>query len=221
MKFPVRAIALSVACFSLSATAQASGNLLINGGFEHPATSFVNYLASGGFTGITGWTTTGNGVHWMTESLGYFTDPTGKDAVDLANYTRANGGIKQSFNTTAGARYEVSFAGMTFQNAGNPDGLGEITVLIDNVEMQTYQLVNRSSASNAWQNFSLSFTAAAASTTLEFRHKPAGENYSFVNDAGVFAAPVPEPESGVLMLAGLGLMGLLVRRRGERGGKTS
>ncbi len=217
MKFSVRALALSAGCLSFAAPAQATSNLLINGGFEHPATNFVNYLASGGFTGITGWTTTGNGVHWMTESLGYFTDPTGKDAVDLANYARANGGIKQSFNTTVGARYDVSFAGMTFQNAGNPDGIGEITVLIDNVEMQTYELVNRSSASNAWQNFSLSFTAAAASTTLEFKHKPAGENYSFVNDAGVFAAPVPEPEICALMLAGLGLVaGVAVRRRGEK-----
>jgi hypothetical protein len=133
--------------------------------------------------------------------------------VDLADYARANGGIKQSFNTTVGAIYNVTFAGMTFQNAGNPDGLGEITALINNVEIETYQLINKSSASNAWQTFSFNFTATTASTTLEFKHKPAGENYSFLNDAGVFAAPVPEPETYALMLAGLGLVGFVARRR--------
>lgn len=206
-------VVLSSVCVFSALPAQAAANLLINGGFEHPSTSFVNYLAPGGFTWIDGWITTGNGVHWMTESLGYFTDPTGKDAVDLADYAKANGGIKQSFATTIGALYSVSFAGMTYQNAGNPDGLGEITALIDNVEIQTYQLVNKSSASNAWQNFSFSFTATSALTTLEFRHKPAGENYSFLNDASVFAVPVPEPESWAMLLAGLGLVGFAVRRR--------
>lgn len=206
-------LVLSSLCAFSALSAEAAPNLLINGGFEHPASNFLNYLAPGGFTYIEGWTTTGNGVHWMTESLGYFTDPTGKDAVDLADYAKANGGIKQSFATTVGATYNVSFAGMTYQNAGNPDGLGEITALIDNTEIQTYQLVNQSSASNAWQHFNFSFTATAASTTLEFRHKPAGENYSFLNDAGVFAAPVPEAESYALMLAGLGLVGFATRRR--------
>jgi hypothetical protein len=148
----------------------------------------------------------------MNENLGYFTDPTGTYAVDLADYGHANGGIKQNFATTAGALYSVSFAGMTFQNAGN-DGLGEITTLINDVELQTYQLVNHSSASNAWQNFSFTFTAASTLTTLEFRHKPAGENYSFLNDAGVYAVPVPEPETYALMMAGLGLVGFAVRRR--------
>lgn len=211
----LRTLSLSAVCFALASGAQASTNLLINGGFEHPASNFVNYLAPGGFTGITGWTTTGNGVHWMTEALGYFTDPTGKDAVDLADYGRANGGIQQSFATTAGARYAVSFAGMTFQNAGNPDGEGEITVLIDAVELQTYTLVNHSSASNAWQTFSFNFTATSNTTTLAFRHKPAGENYSFINDAAVVALPVPEPQTWALLLLGLGLVAGTAQRRGK------
>jgi hypothetical protein len=209
----LRIVALSSVCVLSALPAQAATNLLVNGGFEHPASNFVNYLAPAGFTGITGWVTTGSGVHWMTESLGYFTDPTGKDAVDLADYAKANGGIKQSFATTIGAMYSVSFAGMTYQNAGNPDGLGEITAVIDNVEIQTYQLVNHSSASNAWQNFGFTFTAASALTTLEFRHAPAGENYSFLNDAAVFAVPVPEPETYAMLLAGLGLVGFAARRR--------
>lgn len=208
--------ALAAVLCACAASAQANTNLIINGGFEHPASNFVNFLAPGDSTVIQGWTTTGNGVHWMTEALGYFTDPTGKDAVDLADYAKANGGIKQSFVTTPGAIYNVSFAGMTYQNAGNPDGLGEITTLIDNVEMQTYQLVNKSSASNAWQSFSFSFTAATSSTTLEFRHKPAGENYSFLNDVGVYAAPipsVPEAQTYAMLLAGFGIIGAVARRR--------
>ena len=206
------AVLASLCAFS-ALPAQATTNLLINGGFEYPA-NFPNALLSGGNTIITGWVTTGSGVHWMNENLGYFTDPTGIYAVDLADYGYANGGIKQSFATTAGALYSVSFAGMTFQNAGN-DGLGEITTLINDVELQTYQLVNHSSASNAWQNFSFTFTAASTLTTLEFRHKPAGENYSFLNDAGVYAVPVPEPETYAMLLTGLGLLGFMARRRND------
>ena len=212
MKTQIRTLTLCLACCTFGANAQAASNLLINGGFEYPA-NFPNVLAPAGYTLISGWITTGNGVHWMNENLGFFTDPTGIYAVDLADYGKANGGIQQTFATTAGTLYNVAFSGMTYQNAGNPDGLGEITALINNNEIQTYQLVNKSSASNVWQNFSFSFTATSASTTLEFKHKPAGENYSFLNDAGVFAAPVPEPETYALMLAGLGLVGFAARRR--------
>ncbi len=203
-----RSLALATCLFATAAALPAqAGNLLVNPGFEHPDNAFLNVLMPGGYTWISGWTTTGTGVHWMRESLGYFTDPVGRDAVDLANYTYANGGIKQSFATLAGAKYLVEFSGMTYQNAGN-DGTGEITALIDNAVIDTYQLVNHSSASNAWQNFSFVFTATGASTTLEFRNTlPAAKQYSFLDNVSVTAAPVPEPETYALMLAGLGLLG--------------
>lgn len=203
------------ACLFATATAlpAKAANLLVNPGFEHPNNAFLNALVPGGVTWITGWTTTGTGLHWMRESLGYFTDPVGRDAVDLANYTYANGGIKQSFATQAGAKYLVEFYGMTFQNAGN-DGTGEITALIDNAVINTYQLVNHSSASNAWQRFSFNFIASGAYTTLEFRNTlAAGKQYSFLDNVSVTAVPVPEPETYALMLAGLGLVGFATRRR--------
>jgi hypothetical protein len=62
----LHSVVLSSLCAFSALPAQAATNLLVNGGFEHPASNFVNYLAPGGFTGIDGWITTGNGVHWMT-----------------------------------------------------------------------------------------------------------------------------------------------------------
>lgn len=201
---------LSSVCVLSALPAQAATNLLINGGFEHPASNFVNYLMPGDYTWITGWTTTGTGVHWMTEGLGYFTDPIGKDAVDLANYTYANGGIKQSFATTIGTTYTVGFHGATFANPT----FGEITALIDNQVINTYQLFNTTSASNTWEYFSFNFTATSAMTTLEFKNtQAAGIQYSFLDNASVVAVPVPEPETYAMLLAGLGLVGFAARRR--------
>ena len=209
-----RNLALTVClCAAAAALPAKADNLLVNPGFEHPDNAFLNFLMPGGYTWISGWTTTGTGVHWMRESLGYFTDSVGRDAVDLANYTYANGGIKQSFATQAGAKYLVEFYGMTFQNAGN-DGTGEITALIDNAVIDTYQLVNHSSSSNAWQRFSFNFIANGTSTTLEFRNTlAAGKQYSFLDNVSVTTAPVPEPETYALMLAGLGLLGWKLRSR--------
>lgn len=210
---PSRLILALAAALSISPAH--ADNLLVNPGFEHPAGNFVNFLMPGAYTWINGWTTTGSGVHWMRESLGYFTDPIGRDAVDLANYNLANGGIEQRFATLAGTTYRVEFQGMTFQNPGN-DGTGEISVLIDNQLINTYQLVNHSSASNAWQQFSFDFTASSGSTLLSFaNYLPAAKQYSFLDNVSVSAAPVPEPENYAMLLAGLGLVGLVARRRAK------
>lgn len=194
---------------ALVGSGAAQANLLVNPGFEHPASNFLNALVPGGATWINGWTTTGTGVHWMRESLGYFTDPAGSDAVDLANYTLGNGGIRQSFATSIGTNYSVGFYGATF---GNPT-YGEITALIDNTVMGTYRPINPTSASNTWQYFSFNFTATDSTTTLEFRNTQAASmQYSFLDNASVVASPVPLPAGYVLMLTGLGLIGTVVRR---------
>jgi hypothetical protein len=195
---------------ALAGMPAAQANLLVNPGFEHPASNFLNALVPGNATWITGWTATGTGVHWMTEALGYFTDPIGKDAVDLANYTYANGGIKQSFATQIGTNYTVGFHGATFANPT----YGEITALIDNALVGTYQLINPTSASNTWKYFSFNFTATGTTTTLEFRNtQVAGMQYSFLDNVSVEVTPVPEPETCALMLAGLSLVGFAARRR--------
>ncbi|HQT30330.1 MAG TPA: hypothetical protein PLE48_14005 [Thiobacillus sp.] len=151
---------LATACALSALPVQASTNMLVDGGLEYQPMSPMSSPPLAIHTYIGGCITTGSGVHWMNESLGYFTDPTGIYAIDLADYGYANGGIKHSFATTVGGLYSVSFAGMAYKNAGNPDGKGEITALIDNHAIQTYQLLNQSSASNAWQSFNFTFSAA-------------------------------------------------------------
>lgn len=202
------------ACICLAGLSNVSvvkaDNLLVNPGFEHPSSSFLNALVPGGATWITGWTATGTGLHWMTEALGYFTDPIGKDAVDLANYTYANGGIQQSFATVAGSKYNVGFYGATFGN----ETWGEITASINGNVVNTYKLFNTTSASNTWKYFSFDFVATGATTTLGFSNsQAAGMQYSFLDNASVFAVPVPEPAQGAMMLAGLAMLGYTARRQ--------
>jgi hypothetical protein len=67
-------------------------------------------------------------------------------------------------------------------------------------------------ATNAWGNtgyFNVSTTNGSKITSIEFT---ANAN-AFETDNHAFITAVPEPETYVLMLAGLGLLGVMARRK--------
>ena len=200
-------IALCASGAFLTGTAQ-SANLLVNPGFEQPAGT--GYLSLPGSSAtITGWTTVLNGVEWFNATAwGGAAD--GVMVVDLANYTYTGGGIEQSFATEVGKTYDLAFSLGTLQDYGR-DGTAHVDVSVAGVT-QGYDVVNHT-GKLAWEAIELSFTAIAAQTTLRFTNTQSPyAHFANIDAVSVLAAPVPEPETYAMMLAGLGLVGFAARR---------
>ncbi|MBI5789952.1 MAG: PEP-CTERM sorting domain-containing protein [Rhodocyclales bacterium] len=71
---------------------------------------------------------------------------------------------------------------------------------------------------NKWNPFSFEFTAKGSTTDIFLAEAFPSRDYVGLDNVSVqaVAAPVPEPETYALMLAGLGLMGFVARRRKQR-----
>jgi hypothetical protein len=209
MKPTLIAFALAAALSASAAHAVSATNLLVNGGFELPAGTGYAALP-GNSTFITGWTTVATGVEWFNASA-YGGAADGVMVVDLANYTYASGGIEQSFATVAGATYDLAFNLGTMQSSGR-DGTAHIDVTVAGITTG-YNVVNHSSSTVWAAPIALSFTANSTTTTLRFTNtENAYFHFAYVDGVSVTAA-VPEPETYALMLAGLGLVGFVARRR--------
>jgi hypothetical protein len=66
-----------------------------------------------------------------------------------------------------------------------------------------------------WHQFSQTFALSAGQQTLRFDAIGTSDSYGGSLD-NVSLTPVPEPESFAMMIAGLGLMGAIARRRAKR-----
>ncbi|HAB15400.1 MAG TPA: DUF642 domain-containing protein [Verrucomicrobiota bacterium] len=160
---------LGIAGFSLSSVAVGE-NLIQNGSFESPTGNYE--LVPGGVSYPPGWQTRLNGVEIFTSTdlgLGYpypTTIQDGVKAVDLAPYYSTGGGISQTFATTPGMKYEVSFWAGTENNFGK-DGTGNIVAEVVSA-LGTFALANHT-ADWVWESKSLPFVAGSSSTTLTFQ----------------------------------------------------
>lgn len=203
------AVAFAASLLAGQAAQAAGPELLVNGGFENPGTSYV--ALPGNSTYIAGWTTVLSGVEYYSAGS---SAASGTMVVDLANYTyQQGGGLQQAFATTPGASYALGFWAGNVKASGR-DGTGEVRVQVGNVD-QTFATAVAASGAYAWRWIDVAFTAQAASTTLTFSNtQDPWLHFALIDGASAsVSAAVPEPETYVLMLAGLGLVGFSVRRR--------
>lgn len=129
-------------------------------------------------------------------------------------------GLGQTFATTTGATYQLSF-GLSAENV--PGSSIETLRVSAGTGSMDYVLTPNGDPvfSRAFTTEGFSFVATSASTTLSFilqaSSGPAGNNDPLFDGVVVnlVSAPVPEPHSWALMLAGtMGLAFALRRRHG-------
>jgi choice-of-anchor C domain-containing protein len=140
-----------------------------NGGFEKPTivpAGFNNYVAPS--TAITDWDVTGGSVDHVDSSI--WPPHDGLQSLDLDGFSP--GTISQSFGTIVGQTYVAEY-----QVSANPNPVAVVppamTVSVDGSILATVShpligILHPTFAQMAWATHSVTFTATAATTTLEF-----------------------------------------------------
>ena len=206
----------------LGAAASANAVTLVNGSFELSGdanASPQSFLElSAGSPVITGWTVAGMGVDLVGSN--YWSASDGIQSVDLSR--RGAGSISQSFATTAGNGYLV-----TFDLSGNPyggvdDKISVLTFSGSEPINQLYSVTAVNSPTNMlWETYGFNFVATSAFSTLTFasgensRFGPALDNVA-IADLGGSPSAVPEASTWVMLVAGFGLVGASARKRRVR-----
>ena len=206
LKLSIASYVLAVS--ALIVTPVQAANLVQNGSFEtatvNPGASFIGLGA--GSTAITGWTVSQGTIDYIGT---YWQASEGSRNLDLSGANA--GGIQQTFNTTVGETYRV-----TFDLAGNTDyspTIKEMRVSAGgNSADFSFDITGKSRSNMGWVSKSWGFTATGTTTTLSFLNlvdTPYGPALDNVSVIALSSPPpsIPEPSS-VLGLLSLGVLGI-------------
>ena len=192
---------LAAALLAAPVLASAS-NLVTNGSFE------ANVQGAGSwniYSSLTGWTGTPN-IELRNNVAGAAFD--GVNYVELDTYS--NSGMFQDVATTTGAHYTLSFAYSARPFTGNTN---DINVYWNGSLVQALAGTNGTGAHN-WAVYSVDVVGGAGSTSrLTFNAAGVSDSYGGSLDAVSVTSAVPEPQTYALLLAGLGAVFFLARRR--------
>jgi hypothetical protein len=207
------------------ASVDAYANQITNGSFENTNGTFVgdaNHTdeLSSGSSAIPGWTTI-NGVPtaWI-ENGNPWNIPAAQGSffLDLTGYSDSGtyGGVSQSFATTPGTNYVVTF---DLGYGGNSTAFGGPVKVTVSAGGSSGVFTSGTGTPNpaVWDLETFGFTATSTTTDLTIIGlSTAGGDYIGLDNVDVevgTASPVPELGSFALLLTGLGFAGSVVRRR--------
>jgi hypothetical protein len=200
--FAVSAVALA------SMSAQAATNLIVNGSFEE------NVLTPGTWdtffkSEVDGWTTGKLGIELRNNVAGVA--QAGANFAELD--TTANSWMSQKVTIITPGSYQLSFWYNSRADVSSRSdaiswsfGEGNAGVVRPSVPANPKDI---------WHQFSQTFALSAGEVTLRFKARGASDSVGGSLD-NVSVTAVPEPDSYALMLAGLGLMAAIARRRSKR-----
>jgi hypothetical protein len=158
---------------------------------ENPIELIVNGNFTSGADGLAGWTQTG-----VTDGTGVL------NGIFWAGAPNDLGYLSQSILTAAGKNYTFSFD----LSGGDSGGTLYFAAMIGG------QTLYNTSSTLAPTHFDFQGTTSAGSTFLQFAYRNDNDNF-YLSNVSVTTQPVPEPESYAMMFAGLGVLGLMGKRR--------
>jgi choice-of-anchor C domain-containing protein len=173
-----------VAGVMVYATMTGATNLIQNGSFEQPnigGTAYVAYPL--GSTNISGWTVVGPAnISVYIISRSYVQAP-GADGNQFFDPTSSpgGGGIAQTFPTTPGASYVLSFAHGTYSH----HGYNVVLVVTIGTNYFTYGETSGGYYNLDWRPVAIPFTASSNLTTLTFSSMPYSADDAFVDNVQV------------------------------------
>lgn len=182
-------------------------------GFESPSIGSQPYVTYTKDQTFNGWTVTGNSVDIVSNNWApSIQAAAGSQFVDLAG--TAPGGIYRTLELDPG-NYTLSFAyrGNTFD--ANPIGNSYMALSI--AGLASPFVISAPSSQNTWLTASFTFQSTQPSTSVSFSSLISGQSGTggMLLDS-VQVTPVPEPHEWAMMISGLGLIGVIARRRRRR-----
>ena len=202
-------LAVSAALVAACATGSAFAQIVQNGSFESPVVASPFQVSPP--QPIANWTVTSGTVDLVD---GYWQAHSGVQSVDLSG--NGPGTITQDIALDTGSLYVL-----TFWVSGNPDGPPELKTFdfsVSNTTPMTEANVNflvtsppQSRQNMSWEPRQWLFIAGAGTHTLTFQSTTPGPFGPALDDVSVTL--VPEPETYAMLLAGMGLIGFIARRR--------
>jgi hypothetical protein len=216
---------LIAGCFIIW-TGDAQANLITNGSFENTNNTFVGdgnktmSLASGS-TAIPGWTTTnGTFTAWIQNGNPWNIPASdGSFFLDLTAYADSvtYGGVTQSFATTVGTNYVLTFDLGYGGNSGAFGGPASVNVSVGGAPT-TFTSGSGTPNPAVWNHETFNFTATSTTTVLSIiGHSTAGGQYIGLDNADVELGTVSGvPESATFGFVGVALIGLSTLRLRQR-----